>query len=95
MSKRLLVEYFPIRLTPEQLSESVKTNSGRIIVRGVCQRADAPNQNGRIYSRALLERIVAEYQKLIDERRALGELDHPESSVVELKNSSHNIVKLE
>ena len=66
-------------------------SSGRTIVKGVLQRAGAENQNGRVYPREILEREIKKYQTLINERRALGELDHPDSSVINLKNVSHNI----
>jgi hypothetical protein len=65
--------------------------SGRTLVKGVLQRAGAENQNGRVYPRNILDREVKKYQQLIQERRALGELDHPESTVINLKNVSHNI----
>ena len=65
--------------------------SGRTLVKGVLQRSGAENQNGRVYPRNILEREVNNYQTLIKERRALGELDHPDSSVINLKNVSHNI----
>jgi len=65
--------------------------SGRTIVRGVLQRAGAPNQNERVYPRHILEREVKKYGQLIRQRRALGELDHPDSSVINLKNVSHNV----
>jgi len=65
--------------------------SGRTLVKGVLQRAGAENQNGRVYPKNILEREVNKYQQLIKERRALGELDHPDSSVINLKNVSHNI----
>ena len=66
-------------------------SSGRTIVKGVLQRAGAENQNGRVYPREILEREIKKYQTLINERRALGELDHPDSSVINLKNVSHNV----
>lgn len=66
-------------------------SNGVTIVRGVLQRAGAPNQNERVYPRTILEREAIKYQTLIKERRALGELDHPDSSVINLKNVSHNI----
>ena len=66
-------------------------NSGRTLVKGVLQRSGAENQNGRVYPRNILEREVKKYETLIKERRALGELDHPDSSVINLKNVSHNI----
>ena len=64
------------------------------MVKGVLQRADAPNQNHRIYPLNILQREATKYDTLIQERRALGELDHPESTVINLKNVSHNIVEM-
>lgn len=66
-------------------------SSGRTLVKGILQRSGAENQNGRVYPREVLEREISKYQTLIKERRALGELDHPDSSVINLKNVSHNI----
>jgi hypothetical protein len=66
-------------------------SSGRTLVKGVLQRSGAENQNGRVYPREVLEREIKKYQTLVKERRALGELDHPDSSVINLKNVSHNI----
>jgi hypothetical protein len=64
---------------------------GRTIVKGVLQRAGAENQNGRVYPKPILMREAKKYEQLIKERRALGELDHPDSTVINLKNVSHNI----
>ena len=58
-------------------------------MKGILQKAETLNQNGRVYPKAILEREIRNYQKFIKENRALGELDHPDSSVVELKNASH------
>ena len=66
-------------------------SSGRTLVKGVLQRSGAENQNGRVYPREVLERECKKYEQLIKERRALGELDHPDSPVINLKNVSHNI----
>ena len=66
-------------------------SSGRTLVKGILQRSGAENQNGRVYPREVLEREIKKYQTLVKERRALGELDHPDSSVINLKNVSHNI----
>ncbi|MBT6795335.1 hypothetical protein HOA97_00195, partial [bacterium] len=68
--------------------------SGRTIVKGILQRAGAENQNGRIYPKQILMREAKKYETLIKERRALGELDHPDSSVVNLNNVSHNIMEM-
>ena len=90
--KQLIVGYLPFEIRPEQINESIKENNGRLIVRGVLQRAEAKNQNGRIYPREILEREAKKYQKeFISQRRAMGELDHPDSSVVNLQNVSHNV----
>lgn len=63
----------------------------KLMMKGVLQKADTLNQNGRIYPKPILEREVRNYQKFINENRALGEIDHPDSSVVELKRVSHVI----
>jgi hypothetical protein len=65
--------------------------SGRTLVKGILQRAGAENQNGRVYPREILMREAKKYETLIKERRALGVLDHPDSSVINLKNVSHNV----
>ncbi len=80
--KQLLVDYLPFEISPEQITESVKENNGKLIVRGVLQRAEAKNQNGRVYPKEVLMREAKKYsESFIKEQRALGELDHPESSV--------------
>ena len=90
--KNLIVDYLPFEIKPEQINESMKQNNGKLIVRGVLQRAEAKNQNGRVYPREILQREAKKYTKeFISQRRAMGELDHPESSVVNLANVSHNI----
>ena len=67
---------------------------GRTLVKGILQRAGAENQNGRVYPMEILRREAQKYEQLIKERRALGELDHPDSSVFNLKNVSHNIKEI-
>ena len=93
--KQLIVDYLPFQITPEQINESIKENNGKLVVRGVLQRAEAKNQNGRIYPRETLVREAKKYMKeFVNEKRAMGELDHPESSVVNLQNVSHNITEM-
>jgi hypothetical protein len=93
MPKNLLIDYTPFDISPRMIMESEKKNNGRVVVTGCLQRADAKNQNGRIYPKEILMREVKTYKKVqVSERRALGELDHPESSVVNLQNVSHNVV---
>jgi len=93
--KQLIVDYLPFEVRQEQIIESMKENDGKLVVRGVLQRAEAQNQNGRIYPREVLMREAKKYAKeFIKQRRAMGELDHPESSVVNLQNVSHNISEM-
>ena len=95
MSKQLLVEVRPFEISREKIHESIKDNDGRLIVKGVLQRAESKNQNGRVYPREVLLKEVAKYlENQVTERRALGELDHPESSVVNLNNTSHNVIEM-
>ena len=85
MNKGILIEthLFEAKLQKEE--------NGTYLVKGILQRVGAPNQNHRRYPKEILMREVKKYEQLIKERRALGELDHPESPVINLKNVSHNI----
>jgi hypothetical protein len=94
-NKKLIVDCITFNISPEMISESMEKNNGRLIVKGVLQRANAKNQNGRVYPREILMREAKKYSDInIKERRALGELDHPDSSVVNLNNVSHNILEM-
>ena len=87
----LLTEYRPFKVNKQLVEASIRDNKP-LIVSGVIQRAEAENQNGRIYPREILLREIKKYNEgPIKERRALGELDHPESSVINLQNVSHNV----
>lgn len=89
-AQRLITEWVNFEYNPELIKE--QRESGKpLIMKGILQKAETLNQNGRVYPKAILEREIRNYQKFIQENRALGELDHPDSSVVELKNASHNI----
>ena len=97
MPKYLLREYYELceggvcqDLLTEEEKRLVRENKA-VFLTGIMQRADAQNGNGRIYPRPILEREMENYKKLVKERRALGELDHPEDSVVNLKNASHMV----
>ena len=95
MSKKLIVDYLPFEVNKQQINESIEENNGRLVVKGVLQRAEAENQNGRIYPRDILMREADKYtDNFIDQNRALGELDHPDSSVVNLNNASHNVTEM-
>ena len=95
MDKQLLVDYTVFEVSPQAINESLTQNNGKLIVSGVLQRAEAKNQNGRVYPKETLMREAKKYsQEFIKERRALGELDHPDSSVVNLNNVSHNVLDM-
>ena len=93
--RELLVDYIPFEVSKYQIQESLKENDGKLIVKGVLQRADAKNQNGRVYPKGILVREAKNYSEgYVKQKRALGELDHPDSSVVNLQNVSHNITEM-
>ena len=93
--KNLIVDYIPFEISREQVNEAIKENDGKLVVRGVLQRAEAKNQNGRVYPSEILQREAKNYnESFIKQKRALGELDHPDSSVVNLANVSHNITEM-
>lgn len=93
----MLVDYMPFRPIGSLTESSGAAYGipGGFVVQGILQRSGAKNQNGRVYPRNILERECRRYeQDYISQHRALGELDHPESSVVNLNNVSHNILKI-
>lgn len=95
MAKELLIEYSLFTPNRSNLNEARKHTNGNMIVSGQIQAADKPNANRRVYPFATLQKQVELYVNgPIAENRALGELDHPESSVINLKNASHNILRL-
>ena len=69
--------------------EKMQVKNGAVFLSGVMQRCDEKNGNGRVYPAPILQREVKNYLKMVKENRACGELDHPEDSVVNLKNASH------
>ncbi len=92
--KELLIDTILFNVNPQNITES-QGNNGKVIVKGILQRAEAQNQNGRVYPKQILMREVKKYQEnQIKENRALGELDHPESSVINLRNVSHNVLEV-
>jgi len=95
MSKQLLIEYQAFQPLQQSLTEAKRLANGNMIVSGLVQACDKPNANKRIYPYEILREQVEKYLLgPIKENRALGELDHPESSVINLKNVSHNILRL-
>jgi len=100
MSKVLLREYYALceggvcqDLLTEAEKKDIKDN-GAMYLTGLMQEADKPNGNGRVYPGPIMEREIKNYQKLVKERRALGELDHPDDSVINLKNASHMVTNI-
>ena len=90
--KQNLIETQLFKVSPQAITEAAKTENGNLIVEGRLQTAETKNGNGRYYPREILTREVENYKKgPIAENRALGELDHPDSSIINLKNVSHNI----
>jgi len=96
MGKQLLVDYTLFEVSSNEINESLTHNDGKLIVNGVLQRAESKNHNGRVYPRNVLMREAKKYSdSFIREKRALGELDHPDSSVVNLNNVSHNVLGMD
>ena len=95
-NKQLLVDCITFEFVKDNLfEEAIRTDGKRLVVKGILQRAAIKNQNGRLYPKDVLIRESKKYEEnFIKERRALGELDHPESSVVNLQNVSHNVVEM-
>jgi len=93
MSRKLLIETQPLKFSSKVLTENVSKENGNLIVEGVLATAEVKNGNGRYYAKELWEREMDKYQTLIDERRSMGELDHPESQVINLQNVSHVITE--
>lgn len=89
--KRLLREYIPLELNPTLIKESRDQNGGKLMLVGVVQRSNTKNENGRLYTKDVLFRETTNYDKIIREGRALGELDHPETSTISLEKVSHVI----
>ena len=100
MSKYLLREFYELcegGVCQDLLTEEEKRmvrEDNIMFLTGIMQRSDAQNGNGRVYPHAILEREIENYKKIVKERRALGELDHPEDSVVNLKNASHMVTEV-
>jgi hypothetical protein len=85
-----------VNVTPfKSILKESKERPGVYEVEGVMQRAGAKNQNGRIYEKDLLMREAKKYvDEFVKNGNAFGELDHPESAVVSLKNASHVVKEL-
>lgn len=95
MSEKLVItEYCQLELDDELIAEAAKPTGPLVLKDRLLQKANTKNHNGRIYPHEILMREVSKYSHLVKERRALGELDHPDSPVVELKNVSHLVTNI-
>tara|TARA_B110000211_G_scaffold178111_1_gene201316 strand:+ start:195 stop:806 length:612 start_codon:yes stop_codon:yes gene_type:complete len=96
MGKVLLREYYEMcegGVCQDMLTEAERryVSNGGMILTGKLQQAEVENGNGRVYPKAILEREMKNYMLLVKESRALGELDHPDDSIINLKNASHMV----
>ena len=89
--KQVLIETIPFTVSPMQLHEGAKAPSGNPLVEGILATAEVKNGNGRYYPKELWEREIDKYMTSVKENRATGELDHPDSTIISLKNVSHII----
>ena len=97
MSKKLLTEFFelcPDGICQDLLTEREKReiSNGALYLSGRIQTCEKKNGNGRVYPCEVLRKEITRYQTVIEDNRALGELDHPDDSVINLRNVSHLMV---
>ena len=99
MSKNLLREFYALcegGVCPDLLNEEERkyVSEGGLILSGRLQTADKKNGNGRVYPANVLKREIGNYMNIVKDNRACGELDHPDDSVVNLKNVSHIVTDI-
>lgn len=95
MNKRHVIsEWIELSVDPKIVREAKESGGPLILQDKLLQKADTQNHNGRIYPRAVLMREMKKYKELVESRRAIGELDHPDSPIVELKNASHLVTDI-
>lgn len=94
MNKQLLIETRLFTPKPISLLEN-QGRGGNVFVEGILATVEVKNGNGRYYSRQLWEREIDKFNKKITQRstETCGELDHPESQIINMKNISHAIRK--
>jgi hypothetical protein len=94
MSKQILIETQLFKLPSVSLTEGKKSSKGNPLVEGILATAEVKNGNGRYYRKDLWEREIEKYMNSVRENRACGELDHPDSQIINLKNVCHNITDI-
>jgi len=93
--KQLLIDHTPFHIAKLTLSEAKMAPNGRMRIKGKLQESEVKNGNGRVYPKEVLMREVEKYiEGSIKSNTAMGELDHPESTIINLKNASHNIKRI-
>jgi hypothetical protein len=91
--KYVISEFYAFNIDRKLLKEAEERNEP-IILKGILQKANTENRNGRVYPLTILKREAQKYEEAVNERRATGELDHPDSAVVSLSNVSHMVTKM-
>jgi hypothetical protein len=94
MNKKVLIETQLFTPNKVSLTEGKLSDNGNPLVEGILATVEVKNGNGRYYSKELWQREISKYMSCVKENRALGELDHPDSTIINLKNVSHNIKKI-
>jgi len=94
MNKQVLIETQLFSPNKVSLTEGKLSDNGNPLVEGILATVEVKNGNGRYYPKELWQREINNYMSCVKENRALGELDHPDSTIINLKNVSHNIRKI-
>ncbi len=94
--RQLLIQTFPLNqgFSVQRLHESIRQEDGKIYLKGIIQRAEVPNGNGRIYPKKVLQQQITRYMQLVKNNMAVGQRDHPENDVLSIANISHLIKKI-
>ena len=96
-NKYIISEFYEFSSEENDLSKLIteaEESHKPIVLKGILQKANTENRNGRVYPFKILKREADNYQQLVDEKRALGECDHPDSAVVSLANVSHMVTEM-
>lgn len=92
-NKYVISEFYAFKADSNLIKEAEEKNQP-IIMKGILQKANTENRNGRVYPLDILKREAKKYEEVVRESRATGELDHPDSAVVSLSNVSHMVTEM-
>jgi hypothetical protein len=92
-SKYVISEFYAFNIDSNLIKEAEEKNQP-VVLKGILQKANTENRNGRVYPLEILKREAKKYEEAVNERRATGELDHPDSAVVSLSNVSHMVTEM-